>query len=367
MSGGPFRDDQRVGRQPTARPLPCVLNSRWTDDDGGRTCRRHDAVARNAVATARRAGRAVPRWTGPYHRPPQPQCEEIRHDLRPECQSRSRPDHRQTRDGRPGCRHRRWRRHRPRPPAGVHAARRQPQRPRPIARAGGGDRPGQLAARHRLQDRRGRQRPRRLPVVGYVNSVQAYWSGEFPASGETVRRSTRSCSRARPRRGCGTASAAIGPFYCPPDELRLPRRRLLRRAADQVRRDRAGSLAQGYVIAHEYGHHVQDLLGPCGQSGSDSGAESGSVRTELQADCFAGVWANNAASTGFLEPLTTPRSPMRSMPPRRSATTGSRRRRSGRVNPTRGRMARRPSARSGSAPATRAATRRPATRSAARI
>jgi predicted metalloprotease len=58
-----------------------------------------------------------------------------------------------------------------------------------------------------------------------------------------------------------------------------------------------------YVVAHEYGHHMQNLLGLL-EAGRDAGAEGGAVRTELMADCFAGVWAANAEATGFLEPLS---------------------------------------------------------------
>src|SRR4051812_46450582 len=140
-------------------------------------------------------------------------------------------------------------------------------------------------------------------ILGYVNSVQKYWDGAFSAAGQRYQPvDTVLFSRAT-QSGCGTASSATGPFYCPNDKLVY----LDLGFFDELRSRfgaQGGSLAQGYVIAHEYGHHVQDLLGILQSGGGGSGAESRSVRTELQADCFAGVWANNAAGTGFLQAPT---------------------------------------------------------------
>lgn len=94
---------------------------------------------------------------------------------------------------------------------------------------------------------------------------------------------------------CGTASASIGPFYCPGDESIY----LDTAFFGTLRSDfgaSAGPLAQMYVLAHEWGHHISNLIGSLESVGRESGASSGSVRLELQADCFAGAWVRDASS-----------------------------------------------------------------------
>ena len=141
-------------------------------------------------------------------------------------------------------------------------------------------------------------------ILGFVNSIQKYWTDEFIASGERYQPVDTVLFTGATSTGCGSATSASGPFYCPVDKLVYLDLDFFQELRTRFGAN-AGSLAQGYVVAHEYGHHVQDLLGTLDAGGGgETGAESRSVRTELQADCFAGVWTNHAASTGYLEQVT---------------------------------------------------------------
>jgi predicted metalloprotease len=134
-------------------------------------------------------------------------------------------------------------------------------------------------------------------TVALANSIQDYWSSALRdyQEADTVLFSGRTSS------GCGPASSQTGPFYCPADGLiYLDLSFFTELSTTYGAND--GAFAQAYVIAHEYGHHVQNLLGVHGDGGQ--GATSQSVRVELQADCYAGIWAHHAAATGYLTRVT---------------------------------------------------------------
>jgi predicted metalloprotease len=137
-------------------------------------------------------------------------------------------------------------------------------------------------------------------IVAIVNSVQAFWAGEA----QGYRQAKTNLFTGGVNTACGQASSAVGPFYCPADQgvyldLSFFEDLQTRFGAE------GGDFAEAYVIAHEYGHHVQHLLGLDEQVGNDrQGAESGGVRLELQADCFAGAWARGAEDDGFITEIS---------------------------------------------------------------
>jgi predicted metalloprotease len=154
-------------------------------------------------------------------------------------------------------------------------------------------------------------RDARCRVVGTVNSVQAFWTDELTRYKREWQPTTTVVYRGQTQSACGTASNRVGPFYCPLDKQVYIDAGFFD-ILEQQFGSSGGPLAQEYVVAHEYGHALQDQLGLLGRSQQDpQGPESGSVRTELMADCLAGVWAQHAASTNapgsdtpYLQPLT---------------------------------------------------------------
>jgi hypothetical protein len=167
---------------------------------------------------------------------------------------------------------------------------------------GAGDTPGEVSDACRTGEDANRRQDCR--IVAVVNSVQAFWDGVFQRSGKQYQYVDTVFFTDQIDTGCGFASSQVGPFYCPRDQLVYIDLGFFDEL--QSRFGTGGApFAQAYVIAHEYGHHVQDQLGVLDAiAGDRQGAESKAVRSELQADCYAGVWAANAVGSGAIEQLT---------------------------------------------------------------
>ncbi|HEX3326744.1 MAG TPA: neutral zinc metallopeptidase [Actinomycetota bacterium] len=153
---------------------------------------------------------------------------------------------------------------------------------------------------------------RLVSFMSYVlDDVQKFWTKTFADSGQTYTDAKLVLFTASTSSGCGGATSAIGPHYCPADGKVYLDLGFFRELRDRF--GAPGDFAQAYVLAHEIGHHVQDLLGISDKvdqqmqgNGGGEGATGLSVRLELQADCLAGVWAHSAyerhtLSSGDLE------------------------------------------------------------------
>ena len=144
------------------------------------------------------------------------------------------------------------------------------------------------------------------PLVQFVSFVlddtQKTWTEILPQqSNRQYHHAKLVLFRDYTQSGCGGAESATGPFYCPADQKVY----IDLGFYDELKRrfGAPGQFAQAYVLAHEIGHHVQNILGieRQAQQGSRQGADSSSVRLELQADCYAGVWAHSTQQRGLLE------------------------------------------------------------------
>ncbi len=137
-------------------------------------------------------------------------------------------------------------------------------------------------------------------IALYVDSIQAFWQTELPkAYGKTYQPVKTHLFSGQTDTGCGAADAGMGPFYCPNDKLVYIDLTFYDELANRF--GAKGQFAQAYVLAHEYGHHVQDLNGTMAdvdrQEQRDPNNPNITVPLELQADCFAGVWAKYASTT----------------------------------------------------------------------
>ncbi|CDZ25369.1 neutral zinc metallopeptidase [Neorhizobium galegae] len=159
------------------------------------------------------------------------------------------------------------------------------------------------------QQTTGNRTPANDETTAFVRTVLAEtedtWNGIFQANGQKYQEPVLVLFSGQVNSACGFASSATGPFYCPGDQKLYLDTNFFKEL--EKRFEAAGDFAEAYVIAHEVGHHVQNLLGilpkfnQARQRMSEADANRMSVRVELQADCFAGVWGKFTQQKGILD------------------------------------------------------------------
>jgi hypothetical protein len=133
--------------------------------------------------------------------------------------------------------------------------------------------------------------------VAVENSLHDFWSGQFssgfqPTSIQTFSGATNTA--------CGQASSQVGPFYCPADQGIYLDTTFFTDVLEGQLGGEGGDFVEPYVLAHEYGHHIQNLMGTMGKVRTQQGPESDAVRLELQADCYAGMWTKAAEDSELI-------------------------------------------------------------------
>ena len=133
-----------------------------------------------------------------------------------------------------------------------------------------------------------------------LGSTNDYWNEQFRQSGSAYSEPKLVLFRSATRSGCGLATSEVGPHYCPADQTIYIDETFFSEMKQRFQA-KGGDVAEAYVMAHEVGHHVQNLTGVLTRVQSEGGSNETSIRVELQADCYAGAWANSIAHLGVFE------------------------------------------------------------------
>lgn len=134
--------------------------------------------------------------------------------------------------------------------------------------------------------------------IAVENSLYDFWSGYLPQNTDVrFAPATMTTFVGGTQTGCGQATSQVGPFYCPVDQGIYLDTTFFQQVLQDQLGGPAGAFVEPYVLAHEYGHHIQNLMGTMSRVRTQQGANSDAVRLELQADCYAGLWTKYAETT----------------------------------------------------------------------